>query len=610
MNQLTFYLNNNVVDPPKNWRETAIEVNYEDGEFKNEQLTINDNEWVRDNIDIINDWCFTQGRIFEGLPYRITETDINGAVTEMFNGYIDCSEDASFDEYGIIVKSKPKYSIDWINDVAQGFGFDYLYAKQVITQSDFFDVPYVISSIPDYEKLAITVIGLTLILQSLVAAGNDLAAAIGSVASGSFDWGNLFILVGAIIKFTALLIAAVALIKRMFAVIIQKVKYHKAIKIKTLFERGCQHLGLSFLSTIINPNDYILPAKYYVPKNPSNPFNLDILGAFQPNEFIQYALPQGTFADFIIKQKDRYNGKVLFDGNVMRFERKDFQLATPSYTLPDIINTKYRLNSSDFKSNLFLNYQTDVSESNTINQYLGTSYQVTIRPNSIVNPEFVLMKGLQQVDFAYALGKRKTELTAVEKVFDEINEAIDGAVGGTINVLNAIINTINDIIDFINSVVEFFENVGDLVGFDFDGPEIPNVPTIEYSPLGDLIDNRIGMLLLEKDSFLVDKVLRLESDGKLSVNQPTAKESYNLFYIIDFFTQYKIQEWNGIPFTLANFNSIRFNPAAFLPDGSQCEIMSAKYNMWNERAEAEIKTRVKYQYTNNLIYTYAEPTGE
>ena len=35
--------------------------------------------------------------------------------------------------------------------------------------------------------------------------------------------------------------------------------------------------------------------------------------------------------------------------------------------------------------------------------------------------------------------------------------------------------------------------------------------------------------------------------------------------------------------------------------------MSAKYNMWNERAEAEIK-RVKYQYTNNLIYTYAEPT--
>ena len=66
------------------------------------------------------------------------------------------------------------------------------------------------------------------------------------------------------------------------------------------------------------------------------------------------------------------------------------------------------------------------------------------------------MKGLQQVDFAYALGKRKTELTAVEKVFDEINEAIDGAVGGTINVLNVIINTINDIIDFINKRCRVF----------------------------------------------------------------------------------------------------------------------------------------------------------
>jgi len=88
---------------------------------------------------------------------------------------------------------------------------------------------------------------------------------------------------------------------------VQKIKYHKAISIKKLFERGCQYLNVSFQSTIINPKDHILPAKYYVPKNPSNPFNFDLLGAFSPGEFVQYGFPNGTFADFIIKMKDLYN---------------------------------------------------------------------------------------------------------------------------------------------------------------------------------------------------------------------------------------------------------------------------------------------------------------
>lgn len=608
MKTLEFYLDNVLVNPPKNYRETSIEVNYEDGEFKSQQLTITDYNFVRENIDKINQWI-TDGYIFEGIPLKIVCIDIDGTTTTFFDGYLDISDQSQFDEYGIVAKAKPKYSIDWLNDVAVGFSFDYLYNTGVIKQSDFTDIPYVISSIPDYEKVAITIIGLTLIIQSLITAGQDLQSAIEAVSSGSFDWGNLFTLIGAILKFSSLVIASLALIKRIFAITIQNVKYHKGISIRKLFERGCEKLGLIFDSTIIDPKDHILPSKFTVPKNPNNLFGMDILGAFEPNEFPQYGYPNGTFADFIIKMKDLYNGKVLFDGNILRFERKDFTLAVPSYQIPDVLNTKYTLNSNDFTSNFFALFQTDVTESNTITRYLGTSYQVTVNPISIKNnSSYVLMKGLKQINLPYALGKRKLELTTVEKIFDTLNEVIDATIGNVIKVLNVVIEGINFIIDAINSFINFFEDVGSLVGFSFDIPDIPDIPTIPYEPLSDLINNRIGMLLLERDSFVVDKLLRLESDGKLSEVQPSAKEIYEKYYIIDYFTQYKFQEWNQIPFTLGNFNSIRNNPSALLQNDEKCDILSAKFNIFNDRAD--LVTRNKYIYTQNLKYNYAEPTGE
>jgi len=121
------------------------------------------------------------------------------------------------------------------------------------------------------------------------------------------------------------------------------------------------------------------------------------------------------------------------------------------------------------------------------------------------------------------------------------------------------------------------------------------------------LDNRIGMLLLEKDSFMVDKLLRIESDGKLTTTQPTAREQFDLFYTIDYFTQYKYQDWAGLPFNTNSFNQIRLNPLVF--NGAAVGLIeSAKYNIWNKICD--IKTKTPYIYTTNLIKTTNEPTGE
>lgn len=608
MNAPQFYLNNLLINPPRNWRQLEIEVNFEDGEFKTEQLNINDWDFVRENIDAINAWI-TAGYIFEGIPFRIEQISSTGATEVFFKGYIDLSKELKFGEFAISAKSVPEYSLDWLNDVASGFSFEYLYNIGVITQSDFVDIAYVISSIPDYKSAVTAVIGFTLIINDLSASIVSLTAAIEAVASGSPDWSQIFILVGEILKFTTLVIASIKLLRRIIFLLIQSVKYHKGMQVKKIFERACQHLGLTFQSSIISEDEYILPKKRSVPVNPQNQFNYGVLGAFSPNEFVQYGYPDETFAEFITKQKTRYNGKILFDGNTMLFERIDFYSGTPQLNLPNIINDDYTLNSGDFVSNMLISYQTDLSESNTITEYIGTSYQTIFKPQTVINQNFVLMKGIKRIELDYALGKRKNDLTRVEEIIKDLAQVIDVLISGAAFVINTFVSVINAILDGINAFINFFEDLGGLVGFDFDVPDIPNIEPFEPIDLSDIIENRVGMLSLEKDSFQVDKVLWLTSgDYKLTQPQPSAKQVYNEFYDFENFNQYKIKNWEEIPFTLTDYLQVKNNPRAITPDGIVAKLVSVKFNPYNSLAT--IISKEPYIYTTNLIKTHIETNGE
>ena len=612
MNQLNFYLNNQKVNPPKNWRELGIECNFQDGEFKSSQVTINDWDFVRENIDLLQQWIFS-GFIMEGMPFKIEAVrESDGLVIPILDGYIDLTDDAVFDEYSIQAKSKEKYSIDWINDTAAGFGFDYLASPEVglITEADYISIPYVISAIPNYKETAIALVSLTFVGQSLYAAGKDLLATLVALTTDPLSYGQIFALVVQIVKFVAMLVAMLLLIKQMFNLLIQPVKYHKAMKLRTLFEKGCQYLNLTFDSTVVPSDWVILPKKFRVPPTTNNAFDFGMLGALSTSEFPQYGYPKDmTFSDFIIKMKDLFNGKVLMNassGN-MRFERKDYSIVPPQYTIPPIMNTTYRLNTSEIYSNLFIQFQTDVMESNTITQYKGTSYQVLQSQITSANPQFKLLKGLKQVELAYALGKRKTELTTVEKVFDFMLDAIDILLVPTVQAINFSISVVNDIIDSINDFIEFLEDLGDLPGIDlsFDFPEIPTINPIEYTPIGSLIDNRIGMLMLENDFFTQDKLLAVDDNGKLKEEQPSAKYVYENFYIIEIINnQWKLQDYDRIPFTLTDYLMVKDNPNAT----DDMKLESFIFNPWDETASA--KTRKLYIYNENLQRTYVEQSGE
>jgi hypothetical protein len=347
-----------------------------------------------------------------------------------------------------------------------------------------------------------------------------------------------------------------------------------------------------------------------VPKNPQNLYNYGVLGAFSPNEFPQVGFPDGTFADFIIKQKAKFNGKVLFNGSTLMFERVDYSTAVPTYTLPDIINDKYTLNTDDFKSNFVVSYETDVRESNTITQYLGTSYQAILKVTTLANPmlNYGLAKGLTQINVSYALGKRKDSLTNIEEIVKDLLNILDVLIAGAAFLVNNLVSVINGVMNALESFIEFLSDAANFFGFSFDAPNFPSIPKWDPVDLSDVIENRIGMLLLENDSFMVDKCLWLDSEYKMMTTQPTAKNDYHQYYEIDHFTQYKNKDWNGIPFTLSDFNEVKNNPRAYTPQGIIAKLVSVKFNLWDKIAD--ISTKEPYIYTQNLNKSFIEPNGE
>lgn len=175
---LQFYLNGNLVNPPKNWKETAIELNFTD-ENPDPAVTVTKYQWVNDEAELINTYI-SQGLtggygITEGLPFQI-KLDTGEII---FDGYLDLVDtDNEFSCYSVTCNIKEKAKIDFLNDSADSFTFAYLYDLGIITDSDFVDVPYVISAIPDYGQAVMLGISIFIMVRETVDIAEKLTNAI------------------------------------------------------------------------------------------------------------------------------------------------------------------------------------------------------------------------------------------------------------------------------------------------------------------------------------------------------------------------------------------------------------------------------------------------
>lgn len=618
--QIKYYIDGLESKDPENHKGLELELNF-DQDSPTAQLTVSRWHFVNENAKKINDYVaggLTGGfGVFQGLPFDLVISD--GATSEMFKMYLDLTDGAEFATNEVFCSSKEYSKIQWLNDVADSFTFEYLHEQTPhLPSSKFVSVPYVINSIPNYRDVFLVTLSIAFIADQLQEEISYFSEKLG-------ESGNPFVSVSAVIAFAihlaytiALLIALVKLINDIIDLIIQPVKYHKGMYVSELMDSACAHLGLTFESSILKGVVFkdllLLPEKY---ENPPDATDERILG-FITSSSDQKGYYNGTFGDLVRALKEMFNAKIIIDGTIMRFERVDWNGSVESYTIPDIRQDFHKYNTEDFFANYLIEFATDSNDKNTVQEYTGTVFQATISPVTYTDPKLRLMKGLKQVGLPFSLGKRKEKLTVPEKILD----AFLTVVGSIFNVLITISNGVIDVVNAVGDVIDTLGNILSFFGID-NNLEGPNVDPIEPVNFGSIVNDRIGMLMLENDSVLIPKMLLVERGANDRANKIysthkdylSAKYLWNNYHYINSFVpsaglpnanQWKIKTIN-CRFSLNDFLLVKNNNRIFDSNGNKCLIDQLKWNPYYQYAE--ITYRSNELYTANLNITTSEGQG-
>ena len=531
--------------------------------------------------------------LFEAMPYQVEIGDGNSA--SVFDMAIDFTKDCIFvGECGIEVEAQVRQGADWLNDRAEGVTFRYLYDQNIVSDSDFVDVPYVINYVPDGVQLMLISLSLFAVTKELLELTQAIAERIaditdaatpvigvgvgaGAVAVTAWDIGNIILAVlklAAQIAYAALMVIAIVdLMNQLFEQLMPRLRYHKGIPIRLLFERFCNYFGLTLQSDLLDSLDQSSAKWCYIP--PKNNKGGDRPSG-APSGWKETGLPVAnstldTPAGVIRVFKEMFNADFLIEDGVFRFERKDqFRQSSP-WVIPNTFTNQEEwrdysgFNASEIKSNYNIVYSTDLQDQNTLDNIEGFSFQAQFSPNQTTNQDMVSLGGLEQIRIPFSMGLRKNELTGVEialRALATLADALTGQLGSS-------------------------------------------------SGLAAGINSRLGSLLLSNHFTSIGKLVVL-SGGKLAKNQRTLLSTQGLwdsYHFVNSFVpingihnQYWIYQDQTIPFCYDDFKALESTNLVTTPSGELAEVERL---VWSKNAgTATIDYRVNRLYTNNLKVEY------
>lgn len=625
-----FYLFNSPVNPPANWKELGIELNYGKDQFPNGQtVTITDWDWVRENYDLINNYIesgLTGGEgIFVAIPFRIDIT--NGVDTKtVFSGYLDLTDGfTNKDKIRAIATAKTHNSVDWLNDVAPSVSFEYLYSIGRISNDDFKFMPYVINSVPNYMQAAMATLMVYTISQELKKAIKEIEELIADVSNPLTTVNGILKAIIKVAYLVTLLATLVKLVEDMYKFLISPVKYHAGMYVRDLMRIGCEHFGLTLKSDIWESsspyyNEFIIPEKLY---NPVNKSDKTILGFLTPDKTEQIGYYKGTFAQLIDAMKLKYNAKIVItQDNELYFIRRDKNAKPPTYQMPPIYVPEKAYNTDELVSNYIIEYGYDTMDKNTVQEYLGTIFQVITEPTTFSNRRLVMTKNYTQVSIPFAQAKTKRTLTVPETILKDFFTGFDFLVNILVGGVNALITAVNGVIKGLNAIIKAFKLVGIKVNW-----QINTIPKLPKSNLKNTIENRLGMMMLEQDNFQTPKIMILSEGSQAKLNKihtnndtiQSAKSMWERFHYVNSFVpsndrptanQYIIKSYSKVPFNWNDFVKVFTNNRIFASDGiTPAIIESLKFYPYKGGGTAEIRLRISELYTTNLKEKYLEPNG-
>ncbi len=624
------YMNGSEVNTPLNILDLEIELNFDKSSVKqtvslnNLEFGVNNPRFVTDAYKAIKQHENSNIGVIEGLPYILEIDNEKGKKYDLIKGFLDVwGKEQTRNERGDVIKVNvyEQGKIDWLNDVSDSVSFEFLYNQGKITQSDFVQIPYCIDKKQNTIEIIFSIFALFTITDKLqeeiTAFSQELVQAFNPFEATVIARAVLHIL-----RVTVYLVALVTIIIQLYNYLIQPVKYHTGMSVLKMFEKGCEHFGLTFRSSILQQEPfnklYWLPEKFAI--NERNTVQGLTGNLTSSNTFSNTGYYDGTFGDFIRLWQQVFNAKLLIINEVLYFEKFNYNPSSNNWVIPNLLDSKfnYSYNKDDFYSNIKIGFNYDLNDKHTVQEWKGTNVQVIQNAITVNDARMNLAKNYLEIKHTFALGKTKRELNTIEKIFDRFFKAVGGVLNILIEIVNKLISLLNEAIKLINKLIKTLKTLG--IDLKITIPRIPGVPK---SNLKNLIENRIGMLKMESDYIQVPKAILLDvasnpRNTKINVNNDlilNAKylwDNYN--YFISFVpkgnfkgNQYKLRELSQCKFTFSDYEKVRGNNLVTDDYGNECEILTLKYNPLLEQVTGTYRER--FQYLRNIKETIIEPNG-
>ena len=559
---------NGVPVSPRNVLEIGLNTDY----TGNPNMLQVDTDTVilpREAREIILNHISTQG-VFEGIPYTIV-TD-SGITLEY---YVDLAEGSIYRDFEIEVKIKKRKAYDNFFENADGLSFELMNSKGVVFP--FIDIPYLI--IPDNQlELGVTLSIATYVMtkeaiqatKDLITATRDLIEAItpniGLPPAPSLgEIISLSLAVAAQLAYTlSVYVALYKLAQDLFELLFPIVRYNKGCTIKNLIQKGCEYLGYTLDSTLLDEWDKLTLMPVPLVKDKKGIFNFlknDLAFSFTKG----YPTAQDTVSTLgeLIKAVELwFNARTKVYNGVVQIERRDYwkNISTnailPALNIQDKRQGEYTLNTIEAWKRSYIHYQVDYSDINTIDFFDPTDAEYSTEPLSVINSDLVTIKGLNDINIPFALGIRKSRLSWIEEIAKAFFVLIDGVTG----IFGAGTNYVAK------------------------------------------IKNRIGVTQLSQQYFGVTKVL-YATNGKQPANyveKIKASNIYKNYHNIDEININGYKIYSDVPIRLKSdeFVSLLNNNFAYI-NGVLCEILTIRYI--DELSRAIISYKEPYEYASGKV---------
>lgn len=572
-----FKLNGTNTVPFRDWSKTRVLATF-DKTGGQANISTDRIRFVNENAKLIRDYIEAgangQGAgIFEGMPFEIDIVGQAGAFNA-FKGYLDFTTYKQITLEEVECNIKQDQGLNSLAERMSGITYGYLEDIGIINNNDYIDFPVIKQKLPEDEaaELLSLAIMIFLMARELADVAKDIAKDIANTtshgvggvtgAAGAAVYGVAAIALN-LVYAALMIIYLITLAQQVFELVFKPVRYWRGIQWRKLMEKASVYLGYSYSSSISDLDNVLyLPSKTKQGR----------LAALSPSTTAKGIPTPSDFGYRVSEQVDLINtafeARIAVKNGVIHQEpllNDSFWLAQSSFTIPDVLDETVQYNLDECKALRLVSFETDLNDEWTIENFVGTNYEIKTFKNNVVNQRNVLLKGYAENRIPMALPNRKEGLNALEISAATFLSAIDG-------------------------LINFFGGNSNLAGN---------------------ITSRVGTLIVTGTEISVGKLIKFEQGGSFNYRIPqNHRQTWSAKYLWDnyisensfvdhnFRSQKRKFENITIPFGLSDYLALINNSYCFTQSGQSAKVEQLEWEFDSDTAV--ISGWVREKYAGNL----------